>query len=121
MLAGINDIRVGTSAAATYADLLVLYGAILAQGSHLYPVTLFPFGNFSGWSAPKQVQLEALNTMIRNYCAAADPSRVTCIDAYNSNLRDGVNLAAIYDSGDGLHQNSAGSDYFSTLVRAVMP
>lgn len=120
VLGGINDIRTTSdSAADIFARLHLTYDEVLAEGSHLYLITLFPFGNFAGWTAPKQAVLEDLNVLIRSFCAS--DSRVTCIDAYNSDLRDGINLAAIYDSGDGLHQNQAGSDYLSTLVHAVLP
>lgn len=117
---GINDIRTTSdSAADIFTRLRQTYDEVLAQGSNLYLVTLWPVGNFAGWTGAKATVLLELNALIRTHCATT--ARVTCIDAYNSDLRDGANLAAIYDSGDGLHQNQAGSDYLSELIHQVLP
>lgn len=118
VLCGVNDINGGGTAASAFANLQTLYDEIRADGLHLTIGTILPFGNYVQWNASKQTELEALNTLIRNYCTA---NGVTCVDFYNSAIRSGVALAAPYDSGDGIHPNAAGGALMSTLWEAANP
>jgi len=80
-----------------------------------------PRGASAGWTGDKQTLLLALNTWIRAYCTAHSTT-ATCIDLYNSALNDGSgNLAAMYDSMDGLHPNASGEQYIASQVTMVLP
>ncbi len=117
-LGGINDVIQGHDILTVEANLQTIYDEARADGLSMHPMTLSPASGFSGWTAQNQADLIALNTFIRNYCTS---NSITVIDLYNSVLRSGTALAAPYDSGDGLHPNTAGMAVIGGLATAVVP
>lgn len=121
VLSGTNDIDDVTTPILVpemEANLGAIFDQAVADGVRIHPITILPRSAAAGWTPLKQSRLEELNDWIRGYCASHG---LVCIDAYNSDLRDGTALAAAYDSGDGLHPNVAGSTYLAGLVTAAVP
>ncbi len=119
LMCGLNDIRRGASAAATWSNLEVILDEAIADGLQVVGMTLQPFKGDSRWSVDKQAQLVSLNASILRYCAKR---RLTCVDAYaalNDPHDDGA-LQARYDSGDHLHFNQAGHDVVGELLRTAL-
>ena len=117
VLSGINDIIAGTSAAATFASLSTMYAEAKAAGVNVVAMTHPPFGNYVSWSAPKQAELEALNALVM---ASTDVD--VKVDFYAVMGQGGTpeDLAAIYDSGDGLHPNDAGTAFMAATVATAL-
>ena len=105
-LGGVNDIINGASAAATFATTSGTIAKARTEGLNVILFTLAPFGNSPSSDSNEQAQLELLNDSLRGL--ASGDSGIYLVDSYEL-LRDGINLAAAYDSGDGLHPNQAGS------------
>lgn len=118
VLGGINDLKAGTSAATIFTSLQAIYNNARSSGMTPVPITVLPASTSGGWTGAMQTELVALNALITGYCTT---NGIACVDAYNSALRSGTALAAIYDSGDGYHPNQAGENYLATLVQAVAP
>lgn len=118
VLAGVNDLAAGTSAATIFSNLQTIYDQARADGMQVVPITVLPWSGSGSWTAGKQTETTNLNTSILAYCAT---NGLVCIDAYNSALRTGTALTGIYDSGDGLHPNLAGSSVLANLVKAAFP
>ena len=114
---GVNSINGSVSAVATMADLTTLYDEIRASGAKLIIGNLLPWSNFATWNAAKQTETLALNTLIATYGSTYS---VSVIDVYTA-LGTGTALAAAYDSGDGLHLNSAGASAYAALVQTEAP
>lgn len=113
---GVNDISAGETGLATYNRLKTVYDEVRAEGATLVIVTPLPAGAY--WSSgTKDTELADLRTRQLAYCST---NSVSCVDAYTG-LGSGVNIAAAYDSGDGLHPNQAGSDAIAALVYAAVP
>jgi lysophospholipase L1-like esterase len=117
VLGGVNDIAVGTSAVATFASLSPIYSEASALGVNVVAQPTLPFGNAASWSAPDQVQLEALEVSI-----VADVNVDILVNWYDLMGQGGTpeDLAAIYDNGDGVHPNEAGTTFMAaTMVTAL--
>lgn len=117
-LGGVNDLLQNSdSGAVIFARIQTVLDAARAQGAIVVPVTVLPFSNYVGWSAGRQTRLEELNAAILAYCTT---NSLTCVDAYTI-LGTGTAINAAYDSGDGLHPNSAGSDLLAASIKAAIP
>lgn len=117
ILVGINNIRGGTTAATAFSPLSTNYQEVRRQGSELYVMTILPNGNDVSWTAPEQVQHEAFNALI----TAASP--VTAyIDLYTLMGEPGtpIDLATVYDVGDGLHPSEAGTTFMANTVKTAL-
>lgn len=117
ILGGINDIAGGTSAATTYASLSPIYSAASAAGSQVIAMPTLPFGNAATWLAAEQTQLELLEASI-----IADGNVDVVVNFYDLMGEPGtpIDLAAIYDSGDGLHPNDAGTTFMAAEVDSAL-
>jgi lysophospholipase L1-like esterase len=117
VLAGANDLRVGTSAEEIWAELRPTYEEILADGLALVAVTATPFRGwrFDPWTPAKQAQLEELNRRIAAFCGERG---CAVVDAYAAFLGPGecCALAPEFDVGDHLHLSQAGLDRLAALV-----
>jgi len=117
VLGGINDIAVSTSAATAYASLATIYSEAAALGVEVIAMPTLPFGNAASWTAPKQVQLELLEASI-----LADGNVDVIINFYDLMGQPGTpeDLAAIYDNGDGIHPNAAGTTFMADEVATAL-
>lgn len=114
---GVNDIRAGTSAAATWATYKAIVDDALGRGMSVYALTVMPCGGFAS-CAGKDSIIQAMNASIAGYAPPA-ASRYHVVDTYTL-LTDGSgNLASAYDSGDHLHPNQAGNDAIATAIKGA--
>lgn len=120
-LGGVNDLRTGTSASTIFATTQQILDDARARGMVVVPVYVTPWGLWPEWTAGRQTETLAYNALLQTYC---NTYSLTCIDAYSALSAGGgssQNLNAIYDSGDGLHPNAAGSALLATTVSAAFP
>jgi len=115
---GRNDIDDNVSATTVLSDLAFVASEATAAGIKVMTVSALPSGNEAGWTAGKQTQMDALNAGL---AGAASGCR-SHLDVYANfeNLPGSDTLAAIYDSGDGLHPNQAGQDLLESLIRPTV-
>lgn len=122
VMIGVNDMIAGFTGAATWATIQTMLDSMRANTlTRIVLCTVTPFGLNSGWSSAKETQRLALNTSITNYANAHGP-QVKLADA-STLLQDGVtpaNMAAAYDSGDGLHPNQAGQNALYGLISPLL-
>ena len=117
VLGGINDIAIGTAASVAWTALgRVLFEAGL-YGSRVVAMPTLPFGNAASWSAPDQVQLELLEASI-----IASPDYDVLVNWYDLMGQGGTpeDLAAIYDNGDGVHPNEAGTTFMAATMATAL-
>lgn len=117
ILGGINNIRTSVSATTSYDLYRQITDEAAGQGSEVIVITMLPFGNDAVWTAPKQTELEALNVLI-----AGSRGIAAAVDTYAAMGEPGtpIDLAAIYDSGDGLHPNDTGTAKIADLVDTAL-
>lgn len=117
VLGGVNDIAVGTSAATAFASLSTIYSEASALGVNVVAMPTLPFGNAASWSAADQTQLELLEASI-----VADVNVDTIVNFYDLLGQPGTpeDLAAIYDIGDGVHPNEAGTTFMAAEVATAL-
>jgi lysophospholipase L1-like esterase len=123
LMGGVNDLRVASAgaAAAIWPNFTAIYDEALAAGMRIVACTVAPFGNHAHWSSTRQTELVALNGMIANY-VTQHPQEMALVDG-NALLRTPgtpEDLLAAYDSGDGLHWNTAGHDVFAAAVETAL-
>lgn len=116
---GVNDIN---TAGQTGAQVVTAYQAITdsvhSDGKQCLHLSMTPWGNSPAWSAGEQTHTDTANT------GFASPSNASTqfVDVYTS-LEDppaSDQLNASYDSGDGLHPNSAGYQTLAGVVGGVL-
>lgn len=112
LMCGVNDLIGAVAPATIWANLQTILDQAKADGMTVIPMTVLPY---FGAANPN---LDTLNAGIMSWCST---NGVTCVDTYNSDMRTGNALTAIYDSGDGLHPNVAGSQRMAELVQAATP
>ncbi|MFN7131185.1 MAG: SGNH/GDSL hydrolase family protein, partial [Myxococcales bacterium] len=117
VLAGVNDVREGATAAATFASLQTIYEEALADGLKVVAVTVLPWKGY-GDTPEELAETDALNASIRSYAGGAN---YTVVDGY-ADFDDGTGtMKSAYDSGDHLHPNAAGFDRLAELVKEALP
>lgn len=123
-LGGINDLRNSISAADTYATAVQILDDARARGMRVVVVGILPWaGYIINWTAGKQVQTDAYNALLSSWAATNGQTYVST-DSLGETVTDGgtgMALKGIYDSGDGLHPNAAGSAALAALVAAANP
>jgi lysophospholipase L1-like esterase len=121
VLGGFNDIsngEAGVNGASVISSLREIYDSARSYGMRLVPVTILPCGKQAAWNASKETLRGQINSWILSYCAEKG---IACVDT-EATMGDGAgNLAAAYDSGDGLHPNQAGFNALGTLIRSAFP
>jgi lysophospholipase L1-like esterase len=117
VLGGVNDIAVGTSAATAFASLSPIYSEASARGVQVIAMPTLPFGNAASWSAADQTQLLLLEDSI-----IADTNVDVLVNWYDLMGQPGTpeDLAAIYDNGDGVHPNEAGTTFMADTMATAM-
>lgn len=120
--AGINDLNTGGDSAATAtSDLQALINDINTQNPSAKVIVAPVFPCKSAVGATVWAKAETYNSNI----AGTGPNPITGSNlirlAYWTAADDGSgNLIAAYDSGDGIHENTAGRQYIAGLVRAAL-
>ena len=101
---GTNNALKGHNLAAAQSSIISFYTDCIAAG--IVPVffEIAPLGGSEDWTEDIQTFIESYNAWLASYCAT---NSIQCVLIYDA-LRDGIALAAEYDSGDGVHPNYAG-------------
>jgi hypothetical protein len=116
VLLGVNDLRVGVSAATIWSKYGPMLDEAKALGWNVTPVKVTCWSAWSEWTAGKQTETDTLNANLQSWCTA---NGATCVDT--SSMCTGQALSAAYNFGDGLHFNAAGATQLATLVAAANP
>lgn len=113
---GLNDIGATENGAApqtekvTADDLIAGYKTLIAaahaQHVRILGATLTPAAGFYGFTAADEATRQAVNTWMRSGASGYDG--VMDFDAVVRDPAQAAQLAAKYDSGDGIHPNDAG-------------
>jgi lysophospholipase L1-like esterase len=100
---GINDIVGGASLSDMQANVVTIMGLIKAAG--IFPV-FWNVGPAAG-TVPHKDLIDSYNAWLKTYC---DAQGASYIDAYAALVDPAVPRALnpVYDSGDGIHPNTAG-------------
>lgn len=119
LLGGVNDILTDVTGATAFGNYNTgIITDAIAAGIYAKIVwcTPLPFGNYAGWTAGRQTQMDALLTSIRG---RSGTNLVIC--DIEADFDDGAKkMKVIYDSGDGLHPNQAGEDRMKVLIKASL-
>lgn len=110
---GVNSVRSGVSAAATFTDLNTIATEVGTDGQTLAFGEVLPWRNGGLWDSSKQTETDSLNVSI-----SADPDDVQTYDE----MEDGTTTDALNDDWDidGLHPNDDGGDQLVTLYGAAL-
>lgn len=117
LLGGINDVRTGAlTGTAAYNVLDPIVDDAVSEGTLVLWIRLLPWKNNAGWTAGRQTETDAFNTLV----SARTDVRVLDAKTALGNVADRDQLAAAYDAGDGLHLNDAGAAALAAAVRGAM-
>jgi lysophospholipase L1-like esterase len=111
----------GALAVDCWATTLTWVAAVEGAGTQAVILTVPPRQGSSGWSAPKETQRLAYNTLARNY-GVSHPSAI--IVDLETLLGDGATPPALnntYDYGDDLHLNGAGMQVAAAAIYGARP
>lgn len=118
-LQGTNDVGQGTSLAVHAANMLAQFKAARAAGLRLFVLTIPPRGANASPTAAQNLAMDQYNNWLRmvvpQYGTLVDIAPLLQNQTVNYN-----NLAAAYDSGDGLHPNSYGHWVIAQAVAAAI-
>ena len=114
VMGGINNIVLDQSGASIFTTLSGIYTSAQGQGARVVAMTTLPFGAAASWTAGRQTQLDALNTAVM-----ASGANIK-IDLYTALESPADTLNAIYDSGDGIHPNAAGTALMASTIATAL-
>lgn len=118
---GVNSVSIGgQTGAQTVATLSTLMDEARADGLRVTVVGIMPWKNSGFWTAPKQVQTDAINTGLIAYAATNSLTYVSLLSMGGQGGDPDV-LLTIYNSGDNQHPNAAGSAVQAGLVQSANP
>lgn len=102
----------GLPAATIWAQAEALVDDAIDDGMKVVLVITSGFGNSGSWSAPLQAVFEQLRTLM------LEKSGVEIVDLYTgmADPANPIDLNQLYDSGDGLHWNAAGTAAAAALI-----
>lgn len=109
---GRNDIAADTAGTVVAGYNTEVANEAIAQGANVLTISSLP----TGFSAPRQAQQDIFNAALAS--AAGGCRQHLDVYAAFEQTPGSDTLAAIYDSGDGVHPNQAGQD---ALAAAVLP
>lgn len=121
---GVNDFINNITSAQVQSVLFPFVQARLNEGKQVVLNTCMPWGNYVAWTAPRQTQTDAYNSALRAFAVSLMALRlpVFLLDTYA--MAGGSNpqtIAAQYDSGDGLHENSLFGGVWASALAAILP
>lgn len=117
-LGGINDLRIGTSAATTYATAVQILNDARSRGMTVVVLGVTPWKNWVEWTAGRQTETDSYNALLSAWAGA---NGATYVSTDSLGTGSPLALAPAYDSGDGLHPNAAGSTALAALVAGAAP
>ena len=116
---GINDVIGGIVEATINSAFDARMTAALAAGTNrrVIVINISPFGNASGWTAPRQTTAENVNAHMASF-VASNPTTARLIDAYSllGVPAAPTKMLAAYDPGDGLHLSNYGLQFMAEKV-----
>jgi lysophospholipase L1-like esterase len=108
---GINDLRGGVSAAALESAQASLIASAHTAGLKIFLTTITPCAGASNCGSSFETARQAYNAWVRAGSSGADG----WFD-FDAAIDNGSALAGLYDSGDHIHPNSAGSLMLASIV-----
>ena len=120
---GVNDIRI---AGATAAQILAATAAMVATAlateniERVFVLGIAPWKNHAGpnpWTAAHQIVTDEYNALL---AANQATYSYTYVNIYDPLEGPADELAAMYDSGDGIHPNAAGHAVIAAAVDALL-
>jgi len=117
LMGGVNDIRVGTSAATAFATWQTLANNIISKGTlNFIGCTITPFKNYTGaWTSAKETELLSYNASITAW-GVNNNKRIIDINALLRDPGDSTQLLPAYNAGDDLHPNETGTYVIAQAV-----
>lgn len=117
---GVNDINGGDTLSTIQSSLNALIATVRAASAKIVILNVAPWKNAVAWSSAEQTTTDSYNTWLASAYAGQTDIRV--VDMYSAlgSSADPQAMAAAYDSGDGLHPNTAGSDVIASLVNTAL-
>lgn len=111
VLAGINDIGLGSSAATIIANLGGIYSRLIDNGSDVMACTILPAGTLD---SAKESILDEVNDWI----LAQANDHITVVDTFSvfNDPADPYDLLPIYDSGDHVHPSIIGYQKLAEVI-----
>lgn len=116
ILGGINDISQNQTQQDIKDALQSMYTKASNAGIKVVAMTILPFGNSTVYTAPKETMRNDINLWILN--EAIDIDHVVDIATVLQDPVDTKDLNPIYDSGDGLHPNTAGYELIAETINS---
>lgn len=116
IMSGVNDLNAGTAGATVWTNIDTIITAALADGMTVVLFTVLPWKGYVGWAAAEQTETDALLTSIR---ARASVTLIDTYPAWETSAGSDI-MVAVYDVGDGLHPNAAGSNELAALVKTAL-
>jgi lysophospholipase L1-like esterase len=123
ILIGVNDVANDATAAATFANIKSLADDAQTRGAKVVLCSVAPWKGFAAlWNSSRQAQQDALAGLLQAYATAA-PSTRTYVDVFTALEDPGAPdyLLPGYDSGDGIHPNTAGLAAIAAAVLTGIP
>lgn len=120
LMAGVNDVRTGVTAAVAWANLKTIVDQAVADGATVSLGTVTPFYGRAEWTAGREVERLALNASILAYCTT---SSIRCFDAATAvaDPADPKRILPAYDQGDAIHPNQAGANIIAAQAALTFP
>lgn len=116
LLSGTNDVANSIPAQTAWNNLIRIANQVRSDGKTLVLVTILPRTPLTTITDGER---KKLNVLIRAYCAAGNAILADADPQFDNG--DGRTLKPIYDSGDGIHPNLAGSTLLASIVAGVIP
>lgn len=117
MLGGVNDLpNPSKDAQFIFGFLETIVNDAISSGTVPVVMTIMPWSNWPNWSPQRQQKQNEVNSLIRGL------NNIILVDTYAAmgESADPTALNSIYDSGDGLHPNSAGRQFMATLIEGAL-
>lgn len=113
---GINDLIIGSAAAAIWATIDTIITQALSDGLVVVLLGILPWGGYSSWNAARQTQTDALLALM------VARGGVTYVNPYPTWLAGGVGVTMRADwTTDGLHPNNTGNAVLGVDGTAAIP
>ena len=134
----LTAVAIGNAGDAVTVSSLSYYGSTMARGSptlvggvngartiipDIILATVPPFGDNPLYTAGKETQRQAFNTLIRNYCTAHGGDGVVLLDI-DATVKDGgdpTKIDATYLAADNIHLNDAGEAAVQVVADPLIP
>ena len=114
ILGGVNDISQDQTEQQIKDALQAMYTKASTAGIQVVAMTIVPFGNSAVYTVGKETIRNNVNNWIKNN--AIDVDYVVDIASVLEDPLDVKDLNPVYDSGDGLHPNTAGYELIANTV-----